>query len=98
RLALNLAGGLTVNRGVIRRGVEQQLPFTATENLIMAAVAKGGDRQEAHEPIRQHSHAVTAGVKAGTTTSRDLLDRLRADPLFAGIDVAKELDPVRYVG
>src|SRR3954453_23007479 len=98
RLALNLATGLTVNRGVIRRAVEEQLPYMATENLIMAAVARGGDRQQAHEAIRQHSHAVTAGVKAGTTTSRGRLDRLRADPLFAGIDLAKELDPVRYVG
>jgi adenylosuccinate lyase len=70
----------------------------ATENLIMAAVARGGDRQEAHEAIRTHSHAVTAGIKAGTMTSRDLTARLQTDPMFAGIDVAKELDPMRYVG
>ena len=98
RLALNLANGLTVNRGVIRRGVEEQLPYMATENLIMAAVARGGDRQAAHEAIRQHSHAVTAGIKAGTMTSRDLLDRLRADPTFAGIDLGKALDPTRFIG
>jgi adenylosuccinate lyase len=98
RLALNLAGGLTVNRGIIRRGVEEQLPYMATENLIMAAVARGGDRQAAHEVIRQHSHAVTAGIKAGSMTSKDLLDRLRSDRTFAGIDLAKELDPVRFVG
>ena len=48
--------------------------------------------------IRQHSHAVTAGIKAGTMTSRELIERLQADPMFAGIDVAKELDPMRYVG
>jgi adenylosuccinate lyase len=97
-LALNLASGLTVNRGVIRRAVEDQLPYMATENLIMACVAKGGDRQVAHEAIRQHSHAVTAGIKAGTMSSRDLIDRLRADRLFAGIDLTKALDPMRYVG
>ena len=98
KLALNLAGGLVVNRAVIRRGVDEQLPYMATENLMMAAVARGGDRQEAHEVIRQHSHAVTAGIKAGTMTSRELIDRLKKDAVFAGIDVAKELDPIRYVG
>ena len=48
--------------------------------------------------IRQHSHAVTAGIKAGTMTSRELIDRVKKDPLFAGVDMAKELDPIRYVG
>lgn len=98
KLALNLAGGLVVNREVIRRAVGEYLPYMATENLIMACVARGGDRQAAHEVIRKHSHAVTAGVKAGTMTSRELMSRLQADPMFAGIDVAKELDPARYVG
>jgi adenylosuccinate lyase len=98
RLALNLANGLVVNRAVIGREVEEQLPYMATENIIMAAVAKGGDRQEAHEAIRRHSHAVTAGIKEGTLKSGDLIDKLAADPTFAGIDMAKELDPARYVG
>lgn len=98
KLALNLASGLAVNREVIARAVAEYLPYTATENLIMVCVARGGDRQEAHEAIRRHSHAVTAGIKAGTMTSRELITRLQADPMFAGIDVAKELDPMRYVG
>lgn len=98
KLALNLASGLVVNRPVIRRAVEEYLPYMATENLIMACVSGGGDRQEAHEVIRQHSHAVTAGIKAGTMTSRELMTRLKADPMFAAIDLAKELDPIRYVG
>lgn len=98
RLALNLANGLVVNRAIIRRGVDEQLPYMATENLIMAAVAKGGDRQEAHETIRRHSHAITAGIKAGTSKSSDLIDNLRSDKMFAGIDFAKELDAGRYVG
>ena len=98
KLALNLAGGLVVNREVIARAVTEYLPYMATENLIMACVARGGDRQEAHECIRTHSHAVTAGIKAGTMTSRELIARLQTDPMFAGIDVSKELDPMRYVG
>jgi adenylosuccinate lyase len=98
KLALNLASGLTVNREVIARSVGDYLPYMATENIIMACVSRGGDRQKAHEAIRQHSHAVTAGIKAGTMTSRDLMGRLKNEPLFAGIDVAKELDPSRYVG
>src|SRR5262249_20685292 len=53
KLALNLAGGMVVNRAVIRRGVEEQLPYMATENLIMATVARGGDRQKVHEVVRQ---------------------------------------------
>jgi adenylosuccinate lyase len=98
KLALNLANGLTVNRAIIRRGVEEQLPYMATENLIMAAVARGGDRQKAHEAVRQHSHAVTAGIKSGSMISRELVDRLKGDPMFAAIDLARELDPSRYVG
>jgi adenylosuccinate lyase len=98
KLAQNLAGGLVVNREVIGRAVTEYLPYVATENLIMAAVARGGDRQDAHKVIRDHSHAVTAGIKAGTATSRELIARLQADPMFAALDVARELDPSRYVG
>src|SRR6516162_5275935 len=52
RLALNLASGLTVNPAVVRRHVADVLPYMATENLLMAGVARGGDRQELHERIR----------------------------------------------
>src|SRR5436190_5885508 len=55
RLALNIASGLVVNREVIRRNVDEALPFMGTENVLMAAVAAGGDRQSLHERIRQHS-------------------------------------------
>jgi adenylosuccinate lyase len=97
-LALNIAAGLVVNSAVIARAVADALPYMATENLIMAAVAKGANRQEIHEIVRRHSHAITAGLKEGTATSRDLIVRLRADPAFAGIDFAAELAPSRYVG
>jgi adenylosuccinate lyase len=98
RLALNVASGLIVNPAMIARGVADALPYMATENLMMAAVARGADRQEVHESVRRHSLAVTAGLKEGTSTSRDLIERLRSDPAFAGIDVAAELQPIKYVG
>ena len=69
KLALNLASGLVVNRPVIAQGVREVLPYMATENLLMAATANGGDRQESHEVFRKHSHEVTAKVKAGEGTT-----------------------------
>ena len=98
RLALNISNGLVVNSAVIARGVADALPYMATENLMMAAVAKGANRQEIHECIRRHSHAVTAGLKDGTATSRDLIVRLQNDPAFGGVDLTAELQPIKYVG
>jgi adenylosuccinate lyase len=63
----------------------------------MAAVAQGRDRQEVHERIRQHSQAVTAALKAGAT-GNDLLKRLRADPVFAGVDFDRVLEEGYFVG
>jgi adenylosuccinate lyase len=97
RLALNIAGGLVVHPAVIRRNVAAELPFMATENLLMAAVAAGGNRQEVHAAIRRHSLAVAEALKEGAADN-DLLDRLRADPHFAGVDFAAVLDPKRFVG
>jgi adenylosuccinate lyase len=85
RLALNICNGLVVNPDVIRRNVEQTLPFMLTENILMAAVAQGGDRQVVHEVIRRHSQDVTAQMKAGGQTN-DLVERLRADPVLAHLD------------
>jgi adenylosuccinate lyase len=98
RIALNLANGLVVNRPVIARNVRDYLPYVATENLLMAAVRAGGDRQAVHEVIRTHSHAVTEAVKAGTGSPADLFDRLRREPAFAGVDFAAALDPHQFVG
>jgi adenylosuccinate lyase len=98
RLAKNLAGGLVVNHAVIAREVRDAVPLMATENLMMAAVAAGADRQAVHETIRRHSHAVTAKVKAGEGSAADLIDRLRAEPAFARVDFAKALDPAGFVG
>ncbi len=97
RLALNVSNGLVVNPEVIARNVDEIFPYMATENLLMAAVARGGDRQAVHECIRRHSHAVTAALKAGARDN-DLLDRLRADPLLAGVDFESVLDRGQFVG
>jgi adenylosuccinate lyase len=98
RIGRNVASGLVVNRSVIARGVREYLPYLATENLIMAAVAAGQDRQEAHEVIRRHSHAVTARAKEGTGSQAELFDRLQSDPVFAGVDMESTTDPALLVG
>jgi adenylosuccinate lyase len=96
RLALNISSGLVVNPHVLRREVEATLPYMATENVIMAAVAAGGDRQAVHECIRRHSHAVTAQLKQGG--ANDLIDRLRTDPLLAKVNFEAVLDQGQFVG
>jgi adenylosuccinate lyase len=89
-LYANIAGGLVVLPGAIRRNLEHHLPFLASERLLMAATTAGGDRQELHEALRQHSHAATARIRAGG--DNDLVARLAADPLFAGIDLVQAMD------
>jgi adenylosuccinate lyase len=97
RLALNISNGLVVNAEVIERNVSRVLPYMATENILMAAVARGSDRQQVHECIRRHSHDVTAALKAGADKN-DLLDRLKADPLLAEVDFNAVLDRGQFVG
>jgi adenylosuccinate lyase len=86
----NIAGGLVVLPGAIRRNLEHHLPFLASERLLMAATTAGGDRQELHEAIRLHSHATTARMREGH--DNDLIERLAADPLFKGIDLLAAMD------
>jgi len=93
----NVAGGLVVYPHVIARHLAEELPFMATENVLMAAVARGGDRQDLHERIRRHSQAAAAVVKQDGGAN-DLLKRLAADAAFAGVDLTTALDPARYVG
>jgi len=85
RLALNIARGMKTNPQVIHREVARIMPYMLTENLLMAAVGQGGDRQELHEVIRVHSHAVTAALKE-RGGQNDLLDRLAQEPSFQGLD------------
>ena len=69
----------------------------ATENLLMAAVAAGADRQVVHERIRLNSQQVTANLKSGTGHN-DLVERLKADPAFAGVNFADVMASSHYVG
>ena len=81
RILDNVTAGMRVNEAIIARDLETWLPFMATENLMMEAVRRGGDRQKMHEIIRQHSMAATTRMKAGEDC--DLIARLAADPAFA---------------
>jgi adenylosuccinate lyase len=92
----NVASGLVVYENMIRSNLMAELPFLATENILMAAVQGGADRQDAHEIIRQHSQAAAQQVKSGG--ANDLLERLRDEPMFKDIDWDSVLDPRRYVG
>lgn len=93
----NITRGLVVYPRVIEKNLREELPFMATENIMMAAVAAGGDRQELHEVIRVHSHAAGAVVK-NEGKSNDLLERLANDPAFAAVNVYAMTDPLQYVG
>jgi adenylosuccinate lyase len=93
----NVASGLVVYPRVIDRHLQEELPFMATENLIMEAVSKGGDRQQLHEQIRQHSHAAGAVIKQ-QGGDNDLLRRIAEDPAFAKVEVPEKLDGSQYVG
>jgi adenylosuccinate lyase len=93
----NIANGLVVYPEVIARNLREELPFMATENILMAAVAAGGDRQDLHERIRQHSQAAAAEVKQ-RGKSNDLLERLKTDSAFAGVDLTAAVDPVKLTG
>ena len=93
----NIASGLVVYPKVIAKHLAEELPFMATENILMAAVAAGGDRQMLHEQIRQHSHAAGAVVKQ-EGGENDLLKRLATDTAFAKVDLTSVLDPAQFVG
>lgn len=96
-LYLNVVPGLIVHPAMIARHVANELPFMATENLLMAGVMAGGDRQDLHERIRTHSLAAAARIKEGAGEN-DLIDRLRDDPDFPSVDLSNVLEPGRYVG
>lgn len=98
RLAKNVTDGLRVNEKIIDRTVREYLPFIATENLLMEAVKRGGNRQELHEIIRKCSMEATARMKNGETC--DLLERLAAEPSFGlGMQEMNDiLDPQLYIG
>src|SRR5205085_804201 len=95
----NIARGLEVHPARIQRRLRDELPFMATEELIVRAVRAGGDRQEAHERIRQHSIEAARAMKDGAPRN-DMLDRLSADSAFnvSVEDMESALDPHSFVG
>ncbi len=87
-----------MNREVIARNVREYLPYMITENLMMAAVQAGGDRQAVHEVVRLESHAVTAKVKAGTGSTTELLDRLKTKLTGVNFDAITSQGAKEFVG
>ena len=98
RLAQNVTDGLHVNEKIIDKTVREYMPFMATENLLMEAVKRGGDRQQLHEIIRKCSMEATARMKNGEDC--DLLSRLAAEPAFrlTEAEMKEVLDPSLYIG
>jgi adenylosuccinate lyase len=103
----NVASGLIVHEAMVRKNLMDELPFMATENILMACVQRGGDRQEYHELIREHAQAAGLRVKQ-QGLSNDLLERLQSDkhfwstarggPLRDELRWDNLLDPMQYVG
>ena len=93
----NVAAGLVVYPKVIARHIREELPFMATENILMAAVRAGGDRQDLHERLRRHSQAAAQVVKE-EGGENDLIDRLRKDKAFARVNLDAELSPEHFIG
>ncbi|KAJ8980128.1 hypothetical protein NQ317_009187, partial [Molorchus minor] len=96
---VNITQGLVVYPKVIERRINQELPFMSAENIIMAMVKKGGNRQECHEKIRILSQEAGAQVKQHGKDN-DFLDRVRADSYFAPVldELDSLLDPSTYIG
>ncbi|MDR2440562.1 MAG: adenylosuccinate lyase [Planctomycetaceae bacterium] len=93
----NIVEGMVVYPKVIEKNLRSEIPFMATENILMAAVERGGDRQDLHERIRQHAQAAARVVKM-EGGENDLLNRLQNDPAFEGIDIEAELESSMFIG
>jgi len=98
-LASNIVGGLVLSPRVVASRVAAELPFMASEAILMAAVRAGGDRQDLHEALRVHSQAAGRRVRE-EGVANDLLDRIRSDDQFAGVrdQLDALLEPARFVG
>ena len=98
RILHNVAAGLVVYPAMVRRNLDAELPFLASEAILMAAVQRGGDRQQAHERLRVHARAVTERM-LGEGADNDFLDRVAGDPAIP-LDRAQLealVDPRRFV-
>ena len=96
-ILINVVDGLVVYPKVINSRIMSELPFMATENILMAAVKAGGDRQELHELIRVYSHEAAAEVKMHGRPN-DLIDRLKGDAAFKDVNLDSVLNPKEYIG
>jgi adenylosuccinate lyase len=96
-ILINIIDGLVVYPKVIASRIKAELPFMATENILMAAVKAGGNRQVLHEKIRKHSIAAAEQVKKFGRPN-DLIDRLKKDQAFCKVDFNKVLKPINYIG
>ena len=95
----NVASGLVVHEKVIEKHILEELPFMASENIMMDAVKRGGDRQQLHERIRVHSQEAGRNVKELGLTN-DLIELLAADPMFglSREELTAHMEPSRYIG
>ncbi len=96
-ILINVTEGLVVYPKVIAKRIEQELPFMATENIMMEAVKQGGDRQVLHERIRVLSHQAGEQVKK-FGKDNDLIERLGREHEFSGVNFSKVLNPKDYIG
>jgi len=96
-ILINVASGLVVYPKTIAAHIRAELPFMATEEILVAGVSAGGNRQHLHERIRVHSHAAAQQVKT-LGKENDLITRLQSDPAFAKVNLKAALDPKRYIG
>lgn len=96
---INVTGEMVVYDRVIHRRVMEKLPFMATENILMESVKRGGNRQQLHELLREHSHAAAANVKLFGKPN-DLIDRIANDKAFplTRDEIEAQLDPALYTG
>ena len=98
-IMINVVSGLVVYPKVIEAHVMNELPFMATENIMMDAVKRGGNRQDLHERIREHSMAAGKRIKE-EGLENDMVDRIAGDPMFGMTreQILEHLDPSAYIG
>lgn len=96
-ICLNVTDGLVVNPKVIERNLGEELPFLAAEEVLMAGVRAGGDRQDLHEAFRTHSLATASAMKS-EGIANDLVTRLRSDAAFENVQIPDEFDARNYIG
>lgn len=98
-LLINVVSGMRVHEGVINQNMDKELPFLQTEEILMAAVSEGGDRQELHDKIREHAFEAVKNIREKGKPN-DMLLRLREDKAFENVPpkLLVKTDPKRLTG